>query len=247
MLHVYVSHHPARRVFATAALILSFAIFAHAQLQTRTLTINGHSGKVTIYRVEGKAFIDLESLVRTANGTVAFKGDEIILTFPTAGVASAPAAASASAARESSASAQASSPQSEAMTRAFMSAAVQDLALIKDWENTMAYAIQRGVPGDGSRLVILHDRAAEGLRLAKVQAHSPSDDNALQLLTNHFNQVDGWKRKLVDERRSMSTANYSASPDALNQDPEYQKIVSCSQFLGSMLSSGHYEDNGSCR
>ena len=231
MLHFYVSHHPAGRVFATAALMLSFVIFAHAQLETRTLTINGHSGKITIYRVEGKSFVDLETLARTANGTVAFRGDEIILTFPTSSAAS-PAA---------------SPPPSEGMTRGFMTAAVQDLALIKDWQNTMAYAIQRGVPGDGSRLVVLHDRAAEGLRLAKVQAHNPSDDGALQLLTNHFNQVDNWKRKLVDARRSMSTANYSASPDALQQDPEYQKIVSCSQFLGTMLSSGNYEDNGACR
>jgi len=242
-----VSPHRTKRALATAILWLSLAAVAEAQLQTRTLTVNGHSGKVTIYHVQGKSFIDLESLVRTGKGTVAFKEDEIILTFPAARAASAPTAASAPAARESSASAQASSPQSGAMTRAFMSAAIQDLALIKDWQNTMAYAIQRGVPGDGSRLVILHDRAAEGLRLAKVQAHSPSDDSALQLLTNHFNQVDGWKRKLVDERRSMSTANYSASPDALNQDPEYQKIVSCSQFLATMLPSGTYEDNGSCR
>ena len=245
MCRLAVSHHRMKQAFATAILPLALAGVVHAQLQTRTLTVNGHSGKVTIYRVEGKAFIDLESLVRTANGTVAFRGDEIILTFPAARTAS--AAEPTPAAHESSTPSQAGSTQSEAMTKTFMSAAVQDLALIKDWQNTMAYAIQRGVPGDGSRLVILHDRAAEGLRLAKVQAHSPSDDNAMQLLTNHFNQVDGWKRKLVDERKSMSTANYSANPNALDQDAEYQKIVSCSQFLATMLPSGNYEDNGSCR
>src|SRR5438067_4817457 len=202
-----VPHNRTKRALATVIVSLSLAGFAHAQLQTRTLTVNGHSGKVTIYHVQGKSFIDLESLVRTGRGTVAFKDSEIILTFP--------AARAASAAVPVPAPAQAGSPQSEAMTRAFMSAAVQDLALIKDWQNTMVYGIQRGVPGDGSRLVILHDRAAEGLRLAKVQAHNPSDQDALQLLTNHFNQVDNWKRKLVDARKSMSTANYSASANAL--------------------------------
>jgi len=200
------------------------------------LTINGHSAKVTIYRVQGKSFIDLETLVRTANGTVSLKGDEIILTLPAAGAASAQTSAP-----------QSGPPQSEGMTKGFMSAAVQGLALIKNWQTTMADAIQRGVPGDGSRLVVLHDRAAEGLRLAQVQAHNPSDENALQLLTNHFNQVDSWKRRLVDARRSMSTANYSASPDALQNDPEYQKIASCSQFLATMLPSGEYQDNASCR
>ena len=219
------------RSLAAAIPVLVLVAFAQSQLQTRTLTVNGHSGKVTIYQVQGKSFIDLETLVRTANGTVSFKGDEIILTLP-ARATSAPAS---------------SQQQSEGMTKSFMTAAVQDLALIKDWQNTMAYAIQRGVPGDGSRLVILHDRAAEGLRLAKVQAHNPSDQDALQLLTNHFNQVDNWKRKLVDARKSMSTANYSASANALNEDAEYQKIAGCSQFLGTMLPSGKYEDNGACR
>lgn len=219
------------RSLAPLILVLILVSLGDAQLETRTLTINGHSGKVTIYKVQGKSFIDLETLVRTANGTVSLKGDEIILTLPAAGSASAPT----------------SSPQPEGMTKGFMSAAVQGLALIKNWQTTMADAIQRGVPGDGSRLVILHDRAAEGLRLAQVQAHNASDENALQLLTNHFNQVDSWKRRLVDARRSMSTANYSASPDALQNDPEYQKIVSCSQFLATMLPSGEYQDNASCR
>ena len=228
-----VTRHLEKRSLFTSITVLSLVVFAEAQLQTRTLTVNGHSGKVTIYQVQGKSFIDLETLVRTANGTVSFKGDEIILTLP-ARATSAPASSS-------------SQQQSEGMTKAFMTAAVQDLALIKDWQNTMAYAIQRGVPGDGSRLVILHDRAAEGLRLAKVQAHNPSDQDALQLLTNHFNQVDNWKRKLVDARKSMSTANYSASANALNEDAEYQKIAGCSQFLGTMLPSGKYEDNGACR
>jgi hypothetical protein len=226
-----VSDRPRVRSLAPLIVVLVLASFGHAQLQTRTLVINGHSGQVTIYHVQGKSFIDLETLVRTANGTVSFKGDEIILTLPAAGATSA----------------QASPPQSEGMTKGFMSAAVQNLASIKDWQTTMAYAIQRGVPGDGSRLVILHDRAAEGLRLAKVQAHTASDENALQLLTNHFNQVDSWKRRLVDARKSMSTANYSASADALQNDPEYQKIVSCYQFLATMLPSGEYQDNPACR
>ena len=224
------------RSLAPLILVLVLVSFTYAQLETRTLTINGHSAKVTIYRVQGKSFIDLETLVRTANGTVSLKGDEIILTLPAAGAASAQTSAP-----------QSGPPQSEGMTKGFMSAAVQGLALIKNWQTTMADAIQRGVPGDGSRLVVLHDRAAEGLRLAQVQAHNPSDENALQLLTNHFNQVDSWKRRLVDARRSMSTANYSASPDALQNDPEYQKIASCSQFLATMLPSGEYQDNASCR
>jgi hypothetical protein len=226
------SYYWKRGILVAAIVALSVFVCAQSELQTRTLTINGQSGKVVIYKVNGQSFVDLESLVRTAKGTVSFRGDEIILTLPASPATSDPGPASPS--------------QPEGMSRQFMSAAVQDLALIKDWENTMAYAIQRGVPGDGSRLVILHDRAAEGLRLAKVQASNQLDESALQLLTNHFNQVDRWKRKLVDARKSMSTANYSATPNALDTDPEYQKIASCSRFLGTMLASGQYQDTVSC-
>jgi len=206
------------------------AAVAQSELQTRTLVVNGQSGTAVIYRIHNQSFVDLESLARIGNGSVSFQGDQIILTFP------APATPVST-----------STPVDQGMTRAFMSAAVQDLALIKDWHTTMAHAVQRGVPGDGSRLVVFHDRAAEGLRLATVDASSHSDQEALQLLTNHFNQVDHWKRKLVDARKSMSTANYSLTPDALEKDPEYQKIVSCGQFLGTMLAGGQYQDSASCR
>src|SRR5690349_21504648 len=105
---------------APLILVLVLVSISEAQLQTRTLTINGHSGKVTIYNVEGKSFIDLETLVRTANGTVRFKGDEIILTLPAAGATSA----------------QNNPSQPEGMSKGFMSAAVQGLALIKNWQRT---------------------------------------------------------------------------------------------------------------
>src|SRR5215471_10667795 len=113
-LHSVVCDRQRLRSLAPLILVLVLVSLADAQLETRTLTINGHSGKVTIYKVQGKSFIDLETLVRTANGTVSFKGDEIILTFPVAGTASAPAS-----------SPQSGPPQSEGMTKGFMSAAVQ--------------------------------------------------------------------------------------------------------------------------
>ncbi|HWY71874.1 MAG TPA: hypothetical protein VNX88_24620 [Terriglobales bacterium] len=223
-------HNRSALISATAVMALLPVVVAQSELQTRTLVINGQSGKAVIYRINNQSFIDLESLARIGNGSVSFHGDQIILTLPSSAAAAVPD----------------STLPHEGMTRPFMSSAVQDLALIKDWHTKLAYAIQRGIPGDGSRIVVLHDRAAEGLRLASVDASSHSDRQALQLLTNNFNQVDQWKRKLVDARKSMSSANYSLTPDALEKDSEYQKIVSCNQFLGTMLTGGQYQDNASC-
>jgi hypothetical protein len=203
---------------------------AQSELQTRTLVINGQSGTATIYRIHNQSFIDLESLARIGNGSVSFQGDQIILTLPST-QAPAPSAASTT---------------EEGMTRQFMSSAVQNLRQIKDWTSAMAYGIQRGIPGDGSRIVVLHDRAAEGVRLAKVDVSSHSDQQAMQLLNNLFNQVDNWKRKLFDSRKTMSSANYSLTPDALDRDSDYQKIVSCGQFLANMLTGPQFQDNSSC-
>jgi hypothetical protein len=127
-----------------------------------------------------------------------------------------------------------------------MRAALQDLSVLKEWSTTLAHAIQRGVPGDGSRLVVFHDRAADGLRLARVAAANQSDEDALRLLTNQFNTVSKWNDKLVAERKSMSTGKYSMNPNALANDETYQKINGCAKFLGTMLPSGQFHDDRVC-
>jgi hypothetical protein len=219
-----------RTIWIFIALILGFApnAFPQSDVQEYTLVLNGQSGRILVYRINGQAFVDVDALARIGNGAASIEGHQLILTLPA-----------------TSGSTSASAP-AEGMTRDFMTAALKDLAQIKDWHTTIAHALQRGVPGDGSRLVVFHDRAAEGLHLATVAASNHNDRDALRLLTNHFTQVDRWKRKMVDARKSMSTANYSLTPDALEKDSEYQAIASCTQFLGSMLAGGKYEDNGSC-
>jgi len=136
-------------------------------------------------------------------------------------------------------------PTAPGLSIDFMRTAIQDLATIKEWYSRLAYAIQRGVPGDGSRVFIYRDKAAQGLKLATVAASNDPDQSALQLLTTHFNNVQRWSNTLVESRKSLGTANYSMSPNALNDDPLYQTITRCSQFLATMLAGGKFEDDGS--
>jgi hypothetical protein len=222
---------PTKLALALAMFSFPVVAFSQSELQKRTLVINGHSGEATIYRIDGRAFISLEALVRIGNGSLSFQGDEIILNLPLSAAVAAPA------------DTPAANPE---MSNDFMKAAVQNLGIIKDWHTLLAHAIQRGVPGDGSRLVVFRDRAAEGLRLTTLSASSSADQDALKLLSNQFNQVDGWTRKLIKERKAMSTGKYSMTPDALDSDSQYQKIVSCEDFLGKMLVDGRYSDDGSC-
>ena len=111
----------------------------------------------------------------------------------------------------------------------------------------MAYGITRGIPGDGSLMVLSQNKAVEALRMAKVAASTPADQNAYQLLANDFDNVNKWYEKLVKGRKNMDTGNYSMTEDPLKTDSQYQKIVRCSDFLGTMIPSGTFSDDGSCQ
>lgn len=218
--------------FPCALLILLGVGASQSSHMSRSLSINGHTGDVTVYQIDGRTYVDLESLVRTGNGSMSFKGDQITLSFPAPDGNSAASDGKGSGDRNLSAD--------------FMNASVKTLAVLKDWTNTLAYGIQRGVPGDGSRLVVFHDRGSEALHLATVAASSSRDQDALHLLTNQFNTVSAWSDKLAGERRNMDTGKYSISADALKNDDTYQKITACTKFLNRMLPSGTYQDDYSC-
>lgn len=218
--------------FALALLTLPGVAASQSNHKTRSLVINGHTGDAIIYQIDGKSFVDLETLVRIGNGSISFSGDQVVLSLP--------------AADSGAVTTEAPRANNPGLSTDFMRASVQTLAVIKDWTNTLVYAAQHGVPGDGSRVVVFHDRGAEALRLATVSATSDADQSALQLLTNHFNNVSAWSDKLVGERRSMDTGKYSMSQNALSSDETYQRISKCAKFLGTMLPSGHFQDEYSC-
>lgn len=221
------------RVLAAVLALFCVTTVAQTDQQKRTLVVNGQSGDATIVQINGRSYIALETLARIANGSLSFQGNRIVLTIP-------------SSATDGPATVPADRQASEfALSNDFMKAAIEDLATIKEWYSTLAYAIQRGIPGDGGRIFVYRDKAAQGLKLATVAASNNSDQNAVRLLTIHFNNVQRWSTALVESRKSLGTANYSMSPNALNDDPLYQTISRCSQFLGTMLAGGKFEDDES--
>lgn len=219
----------------TASAILSGAALAQSEHVQRRVSINGSAGSATIYRIDGKSFVELESLVRIANGSMAFQGDTIVLTFPAPQESLGP---------DTQARAQ---KDDSGLSAEFKRTSIEHLGAIKQWINTITYAARQGVPGDGRRIVVLQDRATETLLQAKAEASSNSDQDALQLLTNNYNTLKAWSDKLIGERRTMDTGKYSLSPDLIDRDETYQKIVACTKFLAATLPSGRFQDDRSCR
>lgn len=206
------------------------------QPQISSVEVNGRTGDASVIRRGGSTYIDAGALAQIANGALSFRGDRIVLTLPAPAAAAAPPPAA-------TATQTAADPNS--LSRDFMKAAIEDLALMREWGSPLAYAIQNGYPVTDSWVNGYRDQAAQGLRLAEVAASTDGDRSALQLLNAEFQAVQQWSNKLVKARTDMNAANYTMSPDALRNDPNSQKIITCGRFLASMLGSGTFQD-GPC-
>jgi hypothetical protein len=140
---VLVCHCTQAKALYFCIVLLLFASTALAQSEhiQRTIVVNGHSGEATIYRIDGKSFIDLETLIKISNGTIAFQGNQITLVLP---------------GPKDAQNVQAVEPKgnSSGMSTEFMKSGVEFVSAIKAWTNALTYAVQKGVPGDGSRIVI---------------------------------------------------------------------------------------------
>ena len=76
------------------ALFLALAFFStlpvlvklFAAPQNRTLVLTGHPGELTVMEMGGRYYVDIEALTRVANGSISFKGNQMVLSLspPTA-------------------------------------------------------------------------------------------------------------------------------------------------------------------
>lgn len=217
-----------------ALLLASATAFGQAQPQSATVVINGKSGQAPVIQERGRTYVDMEALARLANGSLSFGANGIALTIP-ASPASAPAAAETPAATNDS-----------ALSRDFMKAGIEEIALLREWGAAVGYAVQNAYPIQEAWAANYQQKAAKGARMAEVAATTNGDKNAFQLLTNEFDGVRDWSDQLVEASKSMNTAKYSMSPGSLRNDPQAQKLNTCGHFLGSMLASGSFQDDSSC-
>jgi hypothetical protein len=207
---------------------------AQVEPLNRTLVINGHAGEAAVVEINGHSYVDLEALARLTNGSLHFESNRILLTLPMS-TGSAPT------------SVPPPSPVDDiGFSRDFMRAGIEAIAGMREWASTLAYAIQNGYQVTDSWVATYREQASNNVKLASIAASSEADRNAFQLLNNEFEAVRQWSNTLVEARKSMDTAKYVVSADALRNDPLSQKIITCGHFLSSMLGSGRFQDDSSC-
>ena len=123
------------------------------------------------------------------------------------------------------------------LSRGFMKAGIEEMALLREWGAAMAYAVQNGYPIQEAWAANYQQKAAQGMRGAEIAATTNGDKNALQLLTNEYQGVRTWSDKLVHASQSMNTAKYSMSPGSLKAEPESLTRVLASWTAPSLKTS----------
>jgi hypothetical protein len=197
--------------------------------QNGKLTISGQPGDAAVTQINGRSYVDIEALARLTNGTLHFNGPQITLTLP-------------GSAAVTPATTPSSQPANPGFSKEFLKAGIEEMSVIREWRSTLLNAVQNGYPVTDTVVAGFQGQAATNLRLASVAASTDSDQQAFQLLSNEFDNMQKLSNKIVAARENM---NYVA-PNALKNDPLYQQILNCARSLASMASSNQFQDDGSC-
>src|ERR1700746_2087507 len=166
-----------RNILLTTFLPLSLPCMLLAQhdQQPRVLVIDGHPGQAQVIQQDGRAYVDLESLVEIANASLSFKANRIILSLRASDSSTPVAEAPADAARPSA--------NDSALSRDFMRAGIEEIATMREWASTMAYAIQNNYQITEDWAANYREQAANNLRLASAAASTDGDRKPRHLLT----------------------------------------------------------------
>jgi hypothetical protein len=218
------------RLIAMAVLAFPAAGWSQAGQKSGTLLINGQAGQAPVLQLNGRSYVDIETLARLINGSLSFKGNQITLTLP-GSTSDAPAASAAD-----------SQPANPGFSKDFMKAGIEEMSVIREWRSALVSAIQNGYPVTDDFVAAYRGQASTSLGLASVAISTDSDRSAFRLLSQEFDNMQKLSNKILAARKNM---NY-ISPDAITGDPLLQKILNCARSLASMAASGQFQDDGSC-
>ena len=180
--------------------------------------------------IDGRSYVDLESLARIANGTLRFSGNQITLTLPRSAGGTEPAAGPSRL------------PAPTGFSKEFLRASIEEMAVIREWRSALVNSIENNFPIQEDWAERYRGQAAASLGLASVAASTDSDRSAFQLLSNEFDNMNALSVQLLAGRKSM----HYVSPDHLKDDPLNRKILTCARTLASMAVGGQFVDDGSC-
>jgi hypothetical protein len=213
-------------VLLTALTMLPANGHAQAPQKASTFTVTGHAGDAQLLQLNGKSYIEVETLARLTNGTLSFKGNRTTLALP-----------------PSKTVAQASAPPVKAgFSRAFIQAGIEEMSVIREWRIAIVSAVQNNVPVSVEWASAQHRQAEKSLALASSAISTDDDRSAYPLLSAEFNNM----QKLSDLYLAMRTRSTAMSPDTFDNTPLEDQILSCAHGFVSMTEGHEFHDLPAC-
>src|SRR6202521_3469381 len=158
------------RSLVLIGIVLSLAGVLLAQRgPDRILVVNGRTVGAPVVQIDGRSYVDVETLAQITNGVITVQSDRIVLTIPAA-----------------TSSAPPPPPPPEALSREFAREAIGVLAEMREWRGAIGTTRSYNVPFAGSWPQDYHDRVEADLQRVAVAATTQGDRDALQLLRNEF-------------------------------------------------------------
>jgi hypothetical protein len=227
------------RSFLSLAIVPIFAGILFAQSTgDKTLVVNGKTATSPVRLIDGRSYVDLETLAEVTNGVFTVEANRVLLTIPTAPATDRTVANPAPAVV-------AAQQNQQVITRDFAAAAISELAEMREYRGTIRAMITYGLAVSEAWAQQYQEQVLVGLRQAEVAATTDADRNALQLLHNEADKLNTWASGVYAARQALNGAS-TVDPNALLNDPALAKIHSCGQFLNSMIVSRTFTDDPVC-
>ena len=189
-----------------------------------TLSVVGYPGTAPLAQMNGRSYVDLESLARLIEGSVTYAQDHVTLTLPSRPAAAPPAEVK------------------QGFSKPFLRAGIEEMAVIREWRTAIESAVQSNSPISEDWIATHRRRADTNLRLASTAASTDDDHSGVGALTAEFKNMQKLSEWYLQKRQQATYID----PDALENDPLDQQILACAQSMTAMASNNAFVDDANC-
>ncbi len=205
---------------------------AQAPKPKTTLTVKGYSGSAPVIQMNGKSYVEIESLARITNGSLSFQPGQVVYTI-TAAATGQPATLS---------PAPAETAQPAKVSKEFVRAGIETITVIEDWRTAIVQAVKNNSPVTPDWVDGYRRNAETKLALASSAVVTDADREALLLFRYDFTSMQSLSDKYLALRKDLT---YVAS-DSLENDALNQKIQSCGRGLSALTAGSPFQDVTVC-
>ena len=218
-----------RKILSLAAcLLIPRLALSQVPRQSGTLSVTGHPGQVPVIDINGRSYVEVDSLARLTSSSISFRDKQIIVTF--------------SPSEANTKAAETNQPVPSGFSKDFLRAGVEEMTSIREWRIAIVNAVQSNFPVTDDWVAGYRRTAESKLSLASAAVTTDSDRSGFTLLSNEFSKMLMLSDKYLALRKSLT---YIA-PDSLENDPLDQQLLNCARGLASMAGSGQFEDVAVC-